>query len=246
MQSKDKKYRIGSLVAGALLVVIIGIVFVRFSDDQAITDTGRNSAIKPLESGSLAAGGPGQDIEPPTENANLQTMFAAEQAAAETEPVPETMTALAELMDEVQALRAEVRALNDKIDRLSAPPEQKPGPDRPERVAATAALSRGRYVVQRGDTLSGIAERHDLRTGCLIAWNNIPRPDEIQAGRRLSLSGDADCIPFQEWIKATRIPSSEIARSGQSAGQTKTDAGRGRRRRLGNHGHGPGCRHYDP
>ncbi|MDR5865852.1 transglycosylase SLT domain-containing protein [Halomonas koreensis] len=68
--------------------------------------------------------------------------------------------------------------------------------DRAERLVA--ALSRPApadsavpevHVVQRGDTLSGIASRHALAVADLARWNDIDRPDALQPGQQLTLSG---------------------------------------------------------
>ena len=205
MQSKTKKYRIGSIVAGAVLAVILAIVCMQFAEDEASADAHQKSAINPPESGP-----PASVIDPPAPGANLQTMFASDRLATESEPDPETITALAELKDEIKALRADIEALNDKIDRLSSPPKQEQAPDSAQVKVLPPEMPRTYHVVQKGDTLSGIAEQHDIRGGCLIAWNRIPRPDEIHPGQRLRLSGIEDCIPFREWIQT-----STVARNGR-------------------------------
>lgn len=43
------------------------------------------------------------------------------------------------------------------------------------------------HIVQRGDTLSGIARRHGVRVSSLIAWNNLHSRHRIYPGQRLRI-----------------------------------------------------------
>ena len=45
-----------------------------------------------------------------------------------------------------------------------------------------------RYIVQLGDTLSGIAAGHSVKTEDLAKWNAIADPNKIQAGQVLRLT----------------------------------------------------------
>lgn len=45
------------------------------------------------------------------------------------------------------------------------------------------------YVVRRGDSLSDIASRHAVTLTDLARWNGIERPDALQPGQQLTLSG---------------------------------------------------------
>lgn len=45
------------------------------------------------------------------------------------------------------------------------------------------------YVVRRGDNLSDIASRHAVTLTDLARWNGIERPDALQPGQQLTLSG---------------------------------------------------------
>ncbi|WP_280545782.1 MULTISPECIES: transglycosylase SLT domain-containing protein [unclassified Halomonas] len=45
------------------------------------------------------------------------------------------------------------------------------------------------YVVRRGDSLSAIASRHAVALADLARWNSIERPDALQPGQQLTLSG---------------------------------------------------------
>lgn len=53
-------------------------------------------------------------------------------------------------------------------------------------VPATAPAT---YVVQPGDTISAIAERHGLRTADVLAWNGLTWRSVIYPGQTLSLAG---------------------------------------------------------
>lgn len=64
--------------------------------------------------------------------------------------------------------------------------------ERPARSAPAPARGNARgdaYVVQRGDTLYGIAFRHGLDYREVAGWNRIPAPYTIYPGQRLSLRG---------------------------------------------------------
>lgn len=45
------------------------------------------------------------------------------------------------------------------------------------------------YVVRRGDSLSDIASRHAVTPADLARWNSIERPNALQPGQQLTLSG---------------------------------------------------------
>jgi LysM repeat protein len=55
----------------------------------------------------------------------------------------------------------------------------------PPAVSPTGAV----YVVQAGDTVSGIAAREHTTTAVLVALNHLSNPDRIQVGQRLALPG---------------------------------------------------------
>jgi len=65
----------------------------------------------------------------------------------------------------------------------------------PDRITAgqvlrlTAAPSSGRYYVQPGDTLSGVAAANSIPTAQLAALNALPDPDLLLAGQVLELPG---------------------------------------------------------
>jgi membrane-bound lytic murein transglycosylase D len=53
--------------------------------------------------------------------------------------------------------------------------------------AATATSPTGRYTVQSGDTMSGIASKHGVAVADLLAWNGMSDPRGLQAGQVLKL-----------------------------------------------------------
>jgi LysM repeat protein len=50
----------------------------------------------------------------------------------------------------------------------------------------------GSYTIQRGDTLSGIAQRFHTSVGSLASANHIANPNLIIAGRQLTIPGSSD------------------------------------------------------
>lgn len=86
------------------------------------------------------------------------------------------------------------------------------GSSRSERPARSApAPARGSssgdsYVVQRGDTLYGIAFRHGLDYREVAGWNRIPAPYTIYPGQRLSLRGKSDARPTTTAGAVTGMP----------------------------------------
>ena len=55
-------------------------------------------------------------------------------------------------------------------------------------AGATQGSGGGMYVVDKGDTLWGIAQKNGISHGDLAKWNNINDPRELQVGRELMLS----------------------------------------------------------
>ncbi len=82
-----------------------------------------------------------------------------------------------------------------------APPESVPMP-KPEPVvvapvpvkpvAAPRSSGVTEYTVARGDTLSGIAYRYNLRVSEIVVLNNLASPDKIAVGQKLVLPGKID------------------------------------------------------
>ncbi len=61
-------------------------------------------------------------------------------------------------------------------------------------VAPTTTTIPKTYIVQRGDSLSGIAKQFGVSSAALAAFNNITDPDKIQAGQKLKLPQPGDVV----------------------------------------------------
>ena len=57
----------------------------------------------------------------------------------------------------------------------------------PSDSSAAASTSGDGYIVVSGDTLGGIAERHDVTVEDMLSWNSGLRPDRIYAGQELTI-----------------------------------------------------------
>ena len=85
-------------------------------------------------------------------------------------------------------------------DSPSAPPVADGTPAAPPNPASAAPSSPAAYVVQPGDTLSGIAARFQVGQAALARANDIPDPNLLVAGRTLRLPTAAAAFrPF--WVE---------------------------------------------
>lgn len=75
-----------------------------------------------------------------------------------------------------------------------------------------------RYVVQRGDTLSGIARRIDVPMVQLAAANQIARPYEVYAGQKLRIPGMSEVVVAPAPPKVT-LPRSAGGKAPPLSGQ---------------------------
>lgn len=83
------------------------------------------------------------------------------------------------------------------IPSASSPPQAAPAPSAaamPEAPVQTlqaspeqAMAGSSRYVVVKGDTLSGIARKHGLKHRDLAQWNDIRDPRRLRVGQELRL-----------------------------------------------------------
>ncbi len=64
-----------------------------------------------------------------------------------------------------------------------------------------------RYTIQRGDTISGIAERHGLTTQGVLALNNLSRTSIIYPGQVIQLSGSSIAITPVSSVESNDPPS---------------------------------------
>ncbi len=124
----------------------------------------------------------------------------AEPAVAEV-PVTRSL-ALGEAAQLAGVSRSELEELNPgllgnradprRVTRLLVPAESatqmvaRLRSDTPDRATGRSDET---YVVRRGDSLSAIASRHSVALADLARWNGIERPDTLQPGQQLTLSG---------------------------------------------------------
>ena len=114
---------------------------------------------------------------------------------------------------------AELRRLNNmsKTSVLQAGRKLKlPGDAAPQPVPASQPMSRPSYhVVQRGDTLSGLAARYGTSMAELRRLNNMSKTSVLQAGRKLKLPGDAASQPVPASQPVSR-PSYHVVQRGDT------------------------------
>lgn len=61
------------------------------------------------------------------------------------------------------------------------------------------------YTVQKGDTLSSISKQYRVSVDCLIKWNKIKKPDEIQVGQKLIVSEQSRDL-LGDYLKHNPLP----------------------------------------
>ena len=64
-----------------------------------------------------------------------------------------------------------------------------PSSSRDSLASGSRNRSTDSYTVQAGDTLSGIADRHDTTVAALVGANGLADADQIEVGQRLSVAG---------------------------------------------------------
>ncbi len=88
----------------------------------------------------------------------------------------------------------------------------------PEQVAPRPAAPRsepaqdGRYLVQKGDTLYGIAFQNGLDHRDLAFWNNLESPDVIKIGQLLRLTPPDDAAGRARGVETMPVRDSGLAR----------------------------------
>jgi membrane-bound lytic murein transglycosylase D len=132
------------------------------------------------------------------------------------EVVPgDTVSQVAERHDMASA---ELRALNDLTDdrirpgqklKVKGPAAASPAanPARPASQASAPAAASGLYEVAPGDTVSQIAERHDMTSADLRALNDLA-DDRIRPGQKLKVKGPAPASPAERRTSSEARPAS--------------------------------------
>lgn len=70
----------------------------------------------------------------------------------------------------------------------TAPEAPVAGAPAPSSPADQAKPGSDKYVVAKGDTLYGIAQKHGLKSRELARWNNIKNPRRLRVGQELQLT----------------------------------------------------------
>jgi len=89
------------------------------------------------------------------------------------------------------------------------------GSTSPSTGSSTATTTGSYYVVQRGDTLSGIAVRHGVTTWALVTANGLSSPNMIYAGQRLTIPGTGT----PAFAPASGTADTYIVRAGDTLGR---------------------------
>jgi len=87
------------------------------------------------------------------------------------------------------------------VDLSTAPTSARPAPNpiasQADSQTAAKPLVNGAYVVQRGDTLYGIARSAGVSTALLAEWNKLNNPAQLRVGQVLTLSDPAQAASAQ-------------------------------------------------
>jgi LysM repeat protein len=143
---------------------------------------------------------------------------AAASAASEHTVLPgESLTSVATLdgvsipqLAEANGLSPDSQLIAGSTIQIPGPGESVSGPGGGSSPASTPS-SAGSYVVQPGDTLSGIAQRLGTSAGELAAVNGLDPNGLLPAGAALSLGGAAPASASSETGSAAAAPASEGA-----------------------------------
>ena len=134
---------------------------------------------------------------------------------AENTPVAENMMwqpqmdalqqEVAEIRTEVSSLRGTVNSLQQGLQQGMTQHDSESAyrSTQPSRTVLTAehhANTVQYHRVVAGETLSQIADRYGLATGCLYSWNELQSAHTIYPGDRLRLEGEAPCADYSRWI----------------------------------------------
>ncbi len=90
--------------------------------------------------------------------------------------------------EELEVVIIDVEEIAEEREAPAAEPaEEIPAPPRDNLSWEEIAALGEEYTIAPGDTLSGIAARHNVGTGLLVRLNNIPDPNLIRVGRKLTV-----------------------------------------------------------
>lgn len=92
----------------------------------------------------------------------------------------------------------------------SAAPEEKA-------VAPASAPADGIYIVKRGDTPAGIAQKHGVSLDDLLRWNSMTKKSRLDIGQKIRVSGDAAPVAQPE----APAPREEVEETAGAAGTKK-------------------------
>ncbi|MDP8236454.1 MAG: L,D-transpeptidase family protein [Candidatus Erginobacter occultus] len=87
--------------------------------------------------------------------------------------------------EELEVVIIDVTEIEEEAEIAVEPEEGIPAPPRDNLSWEEIAGLGEEYTIAPGDTLSGIAARHNVGTGLLIRLNNIADPNLIRVGRKL-------------------------------------------------------------
>ena len=150
----------GTLAAVGLLVATTGCRKNSASAAQSPPPPSLSSPVRPEQAASKPAAAPAAVVVP-VDNLALKT-----QPAPVSKPLP-TVKAPAPAAPEPQVAQ---------LAQATAPPQPEAAPAKPDY-----------YVMQRGDTLYGIARKFNIPPKDLIAANNFRDPNRLPVGTRVKL-----------------------------------------------------------
>jgi len=93
-------------------------------------------------------------------------------------------------------------------------------PAAPAPAAIEPLPATGIHVVQKSESLYGIARRYGLRPADLIAWNNLPANPSLRLGQSLRVAPPADATPATTVAPAPAAPTAAPAASAEPVRHT--------------------------
>ena len=118
------------------------------------------------------------------------------------------------------------------VDRTARPVASAPTPPRPAPVSAPAPVQPGMtvgsqfYVVQKGDTLYGVARANNLDPNTLATWNSLPPGSGLRDGQVLRLTPPLGSAP------AVTAPGTTVTAAPTAGRRAKRTAAHRPRRRT--------------